>query len=311
MEKTIYLAGGCFWGVEKYISLIPGVENTEVGYANGDTENPTYEQVCRDNTGHAETVKVTFNSDHISLSELLTRFFEIIDPTSLNKQGNDRGIQYRTGIYCTQQDDRSEVLTALEKLQSKYDKKIVVEAAMLENYYPAEDYHQNYLDRNPGGYCHIPASAFEQAKRPLTATDKKDLKQRLTEIQYRVTQENGTEPPFRNEYYSEFREGIYVDIVSGEPLFVSTDKFESGCGWPSFSKPIDSSRIQEKADASHGMHRTEVRSCGSDSHLGHVFQDGPADRGGFRYCINSAALRFIPKERMEEEGYGEYLTLVS
>lgn len=311
MEKTIYLAGGCFWGVEKYISLIPGVENTEVGYANGDTENPTYEQVCRDNTGHAETVKVTFNSDHISLSELLARFFEIIDPTSLNKQGNDRGIQYRTGIYCTQQDDRSEVLTALEKLQSKYDKKIVVEAAMLENYCPAEDYHQNYLDRNPGGYCHIPAIAFERAKRPLAATDKKELKQRLTEMQYRVTQENGTEPPFRNEYYSEFREGIYVDIVSGEPLFVSTDKFESGCGWPSFSKPIDSSRIQEKADASHGMHRTEVRSHGSDSHLGHVFQDGPADRGGLRYCINSAALRFIPKERMEEEGYGEYLTLVS
>ena len=310
MKKTIYLAGGCFWGVEKYLSLIPGVQNTEAGYANGKTENPTYEQVCRRDTGHAETVKVTYDSGQISLTQLLNRFFEIIDPTSLNKQGNDRGVQYRTGIYFTQPEELEEIRKALAKLQAKYEKKVVVEAALLENYCPAEEYHQEYLDRNPGGYCHIPASAFERAKRPLDSERKEELKQRLTDMQYRVTQENGTEPPFRNEYYSEFREGIYVDIVSGEPLFVSSDKFESGCGWPSFSKPIDKSFLQEKTDTSHGMHRIEVRSKGSDSHLGHVFHDGPADRGGLRYCINSAALRFIPKDKMEEEGYGDYLPLV-
>lgn len=304
MEKTIYLAGGCFWGVEKYISLIPGVLATETGYANGKTENPTYEQVCRDNTGHAETVKVTYDADRLSLRELLTRFFKVIDPTSLNRQGNDRGEQYRTGIYYTRPEDKSEIADALEELRGQYDKPVVVEAKVLENFYPAEEYHQKYLDKNPGGYCHIPKRAFEQAKEPL------DLRRRLTDIQFRVTQENGTELPFQNEYYDEFREGIYVDIVSGEPLFVSADKFESGCGWPSFSKPIDPELVKEFRDTSHGMHRTEVRSKGSDSHLGHVFSDGPVEKGGLRYCINSAALKFIPKERMQDEGYGEYLFLL-
>ena len=300
----IYLAGGCFWGVEKYISLIPGVLATETGYANGKTENPTYEQVCRDNTGHAETVKVTYDADVLSLRELLTRFFKVIDPTSVNRQGNDRGEQYRTGIYYTQPEDNAEIADALEELRGQYDKPVVVEAKVLENFYPAEEYHQKYLDKNPGGYCHIPKRAFEQAKEPL------DLRRRLTDIQFRVTQENGTEPPFQNEYYDEFREGIYVDIVSGEPLFVSADKFESGCGWPSFSKPIDPELVKEFHDTSHGMHRTEVRSKGSGSHLGHVFADGPAEKGGLRYCINSAALKFIPKERMQDEGYGEYLFLL-
>lgn len=311
MEKIIYFAGGCFWGVEKYLSLIPGVVGTEAGYANGKTENPTYEQVCRDNTGHAETVKVTYDSSKLPLQELLTRFFEVIDPTSVNRQGNDRGIQYRSGIYYAEPEDKDVILSALDALQAQYKEPVVVEAAPLENYYPAEEYHQDYLDKNPGGYCHISSTAFERAKRPLISDNDRDLRQRLTELQYRVTQENGTEPPFQNEYYKEFREGIYVDIVSGDPLFLSTDKFESGCGWPSFSRPIALEALKEKQDTSHGMYRTEVRSGGSDSHLGHVFNDGPTDMGGLRYCINSAALRFVPKEKMEEEGYGEYLSLVS
>lgn len=310
MEKIIYLAGGCFWGVEKYLSLIPGVLKTEVGYANGKTANPTYEQVCRENTGHSETVKVVYDDRRIALRALLMRFFEVIDPTSVNKQGNDRGEQYRTGIYYTDPGEKAEIEAALEDLQTRYEKTVVVEALPLENYYAAEDYHQGYLDKNPSGYCHIPAGAFERAKRPLEEERKEELKGRLTDMQYKVTQENGTEPPFQNEYYNEFREGIYVDVVSGEPLFVSTDKFESGCGWPSFSKPIDKRLIEERTDTSHGMLRAEVRGKGSDSHLGHVFDDGPEERGGLRYCINSAALRFVEKERMREEGYEGYLELL-
>lgn len=310
MEKIIYLAGGCFWGVEKYLSLIPGVLKTEVGYANGKTANPTYEQMCRENTGHSETVKVVYDDNRITLRALLMRFFEVIDPTSVNKQGNDRGEQYRTGIYYTDPGEKAEIEAVLEDLQTRYEKTVVVEALPLENYHAAEDYHQGYLDKNPSGYCHIPAGAFERAKRPLEEERKEELSRRLTDMQYKVTQENGTEPPFQNEYYNEFREGIYVDVVSGEPLFVSTDKFESGCGWPSFSKPIDKRLIEERTDTSHGMLRTEVRGKGSDSHLGHVFDDGPEERGGLRYCINSAALRFVEKERMRGEGYEGYLELL-
>lgn len=311
MKKTIYLAGGCFWGVEKYISLIPGVMKTEVGYANGNTERPTYEQVCCHNTGHAETVKVVYDDSLLPLRELLSRFFEVIDPTSLNKQGNDVGKQYRTGIYFTHPEDNAVIQEALVNLQAKYHKSIAVEAAPLDNYHSAEDYHQEYLNKNPGGYCHIPTQKFVRAQRPLTDSHAQiDLRQQLTSLQYHVTQENGTEPPFHNAYYDEFRDGIYVDIVSGEPLFISTDKFASGCGWPSFTKPMEQTLVKELADNSHGMHRTEVRSQSSNSHLGHVFDDGPADKGGRRYCINSASLRFIPRDQMAAQGYGMFLSLL-
>lgn len=308
MKKVIYLAGGCFWGVEKYISLIPGVLETEVGYANGKIANPTYQQVCHDNTGHVETVKVIYDTALLSLTDVLTRFFEIIDPTSLNKQGNDVGEQYRTGIYYTDINDKESIDVLLMDLQVQYDKKIVVEAALLDNFYRAETYHQKYLDKNPGGYCHIPNHAFERAKQPIYTKER--LKQQLTDIQYKVTQESATEPPFENEYYNETRKGIYVDIVSGKPLFISTDKFDSGCGWPSFSKPIYQDLIKEVTDTSHGMYRTEVRSQNTNSHLGHVFNDGPIEQGGLRYCINSAALRFILLEDMEKEGYREYISLI-
>jgi len=140
--------------------------------------------------------------------------------------------------------------------------------------------------------------------------DLKEVKSRLNKLQYEVTQNNATERPFRNEYWDNDRKGIYVDIVTGEPLFISNDKFDSGCGWPSFTKPIDEGVIIEKEDKTYGMIRTEVRSRTGDSHLGHVFNDGPKDKGGLRYCINSAALKFIQLEDMEGEGYGKYIRLI-
>ncbi len=313
-RKEIYLAGGCFWGLEKYLENIPGVLNTEVGYANGKTENPSYEQVCRENTGHAETVHVSYDADRISLSGLLDLFYQVIDPTSLNRQGNDVGSQYRTGIYYIDQEDLPLIAASLDRLQGKYDKKIAIEVCHLINYFKAEEYHQKYLDKNPGGYCHIPSSYFESAKKASVdpylypVQDKDVLKEMLSPMQYDVTMKNGTEPPYQNEYWDNFEEGIYVDITTGEPLFSSKDKFEA-CGWPSFAKSIDPASVKTKSDFSHSMIREEVRSRTGDIHLGHVFDDGPKDRGGLRYCINSAALRFIPKSRMDEEGYGRYLEL--
>ncbi|MDO4728107.1 MAG: peptide-methionine (R)-S-oxide reductase MsrB [Bacteroidota bacterium] len=315
--KEIYFAGGCFWGTEHFFKQIRGVVATQVGYANGRTINPTYQQVYTDQTGFTETVKVVYDPTQVSLELLLDLFFETIDPTSLNKQGNDIGTRYRTGIYHTQKEDAPIIAKALEDLAKKYQSPIVVEDLPLENFYDAEEYHQNYLDKNPGGYCHINPRLFEMAKNAnpekKTTYQKPDdatLKKSLTSIQYEVTQNNATERPFQNEYWDEFREGIYVDITTGEPLFVSTDKFDAGCGWPSFSKPIDKKLIAEVLDKSHGMIRTEVRSTTGDAHLGHVFTDGPADKGGLRYCINSASLRFVPKEAMKQEGYEAYLHLL-
>lgn len=316
MKKEIYLAGGCFWGTEKYLQNIPGVLSTEVGYANGDTENPTYEEVCRKNTGHAEAVKVEYDDNKIGLPFILDLYYDVINPISKNRQGGDIGTQYRTGIYFADEKDEEAILASIDNLQKSYKEKIAIEVKPLDNYYKAEEYHQKYLDKNPGGYCHIGADKFEKAEKAVDISKKyvkrtrDELKASLNEMQYDVTQNNGTEPPYRNEYFDTFEEGIYVDITTGEPLFLSDDKFESGCGWPSFSRPIDSKLIKNITDKSHGMVRTEVRSSNGDAHLGHVFEDGPADQGGLRYCINSASLKFIPKEKMEEEGYGEYLSML-
>lgn len=314
--REIYLAGGCFWGTEHFMKQIRGVKATEAGYANGQVKNPTYRQVCDDNTGFAETVKVTYDPEEVTLPLLLDLFFQTIDPTSLNRQGNDRGTQYRSGVYYTDKADLPAIEKAMQALEKKYSRPIVVEVKPLVNFYPAETYHQDYLDKNVGGYCHIRPELFEMARKanpPRTSYQKPDqatLRSKLTAEQYAVTQKNATEPPFRNPYWNEFREGIYVDVTTGEPLFISTDKFESGCGWPSFSKPIDKNLIKETKDTSHGMNRIEVRSQTGDAHLGHVFTDGPADKGGLRYCINSASLRFIPKAEMQAAGYGAYLPLL-
>ena len=329
-QKEIYLAGGCFWGTEFYVDLIYGVVSAESGYANGTTANPSYREVCS-GSDHAETVHVVYDPKIVSLDEILTAFYDSIDPTAKNRQGNDIGRQYRSGIYYVPNADGSEsadavvIRASLDALQKRIGKTVAIEVEPIVNFYRAEEEHQEYLAKNPNGYCHISpaliakmrekraAAVRAEETKPARTYEKPsdaELKERLTGMQYAVTQEKATEPPFRNEYDHEFREGIYCDITTGEPLFVSTDKFDSGCGWPAFSRPIDDALIAEHEDRSYSMVRTEVTAASSGAHLGHVFDDGPAALGGLRYCINSASLRFIPKEDMEREGYGDYLYLL-
>lgn len=304
----IYLAGGCFWGLEEYFSRVSGVLQTSVGYANGQVETTNYQLIKE--TDHAETVQVIYDEKAASLREILLYYFRVIDPLSVNQQGNDRGRQYRTGIYYKDEEDLPTINTVVREQELLIGRKIAVEVEKLRHYILAEDYHQDYLKKNPGGYCHIDV---RDAEKPLidTANYEKPsqavLRESLSEESYRVTQEAATEAPFSNAYDQTFEEGIYVDITTGEPLFFAKDKFASGCGWPSFSRPISKELIHYYQDLSHGMERIEVRSRSGNAHLGHVFTDGPRELSGLRYCINSASLRFIAKDEMEEAGYGYLL----
>lgn len=327
MYSTIYLAGGCFWGLEAFLKRLPGVHHTQVGYANGTTQNPNYCDVCYRNTGHAETVLVQYDKSVISLDILLDAFFTVTDPTSLNRQGNDCGVQYRSGIYWVQEGDVPIIRQALERQRHLCARCIVTESEPLTCFYPAEEAHQNYLEHNPGGYCHIDLAASEpfiallsdqQDYRENTtdniyeliqnqgyqAPDNDTLKELLSHEEYQVVRRNATEAPFSHPLNDHNEVGIYVDIVSGEPLFSSDAKFESGCGWPAFSRPLADQVITELTDYSFGSVRTEVRSEAGDAHLGHVFADGPLESGGLRYCINGSALRFIAYDNLEHEGYG-------
>ncbi|ALF59002.1 bifunctional peptide-methionine (S)-S-oxide reductase MsrA/peptide-methionine (R)-S-oxide reductase MsrB [Psychrobacter urativorans] len=329
--RTIYLAGGCFWGIEAYMERVDGVVDAVSGYANGaaNRANPSYEQVIG-GSGHAETVKVTYDADKTDLETILKYYFRVIDPTSLNKQGNDRGVQYRSGIYYTDSKDKAVIDAAVKEVQSKYKQKVVVENKSLDNFYLAEMYHQDYLAKNPNGYCHVDLSLADDKPEGVARTklapvttiaetlsakryagfDKNALKNTLTKEQYNITQDAGTERAFSHEYDELFAPGLYVDVVSGEPLFLSTDKYASGCGWPSFTKPIDMQVITQHKDMAFNMVRTEIRSRVADSHLGHVFPDGPKDRGGLRYCINGGALQFIPVSAMPQSGYAPLVKLV-
>ena len=309
--KTIYVAGGCFWGVEAFMAQIPGVLNAESGYANGSSDTVTYQEVCYNNTGHAETVRVTYDSSVVPLSVLLETFFTIIDPTSVNRQGNDAGSQYRTGVYYTDAADLPVIGAVIAAVQEGYADPVVTEALPLVNFCLAEEYHQDYLEKNPNGYCHIDLTTARDTaltnwinSRTYPVPSDEALRATLTDEQYRVTQEGDTEYAFSNAYYANHERGLYVDVVTGEPLFLSSDKYDSGCGWPSFVKPIIPDVVTEQPDTRYGMVRTEVRSRAGGTHLGHVFPDGPADRGGLRYCINSASIRFIPYDEMEAGGYG-------
>ena len=314
-ENVIYLAGGCFWGMEQLMQSIPGVIDAESGYANGTCEaDADYKTVCKGETGFRETVRVEYDPEQVSLDALLLAYFYVIDPTVENRQGNDRGSQYQTGVYFTNESAR-ETVKRIAEIERGRSEKFFVEIGPLKNYYPAEEYHQNYLEKNPNGYCHIPRAEMELFSRlridpgDYQKPAAESIRDKLTAEQYRVTQGSGTERAFTGEFWDRFEKGIYVDVVTGEPLFSSADKYESSCGWPAFTRPIEAPAVVEREDLSYGMRRTEVRSRAGDSHLGHVFTGDPESPNGVRYCINSASLRFVPYAKMEAEGYGYLLSL--
>ena len=306
-------AGGCFWCMVSPFDELPGVKEVISGYTGGHKANPTYEEVCTDTTGHYEAVQIIFDPAIMSYQKLVDLFWQQIDPTDNAGQFNDRGLSYRTVIFFHSEEQRKIAEASKVKLaeSGKFKKPIVTAILPARPFYKAEEKHQHYYKKIPFHYNLYKEGSGrakfirEHWKKPKS---EEELRKELTPIQYEVTKNNATEPPFQNEYWDHTEEGIYVDIISGEPLFSSTDKYDAGCGWPSFTKPLRRSELEERFDTSHGMRRIEVRTKTSDAHLGHVFDDGPGpDRA--RYCINSAALRFVPKNKLQEEGYGEFLGL--